>query len=65
MGHRNHNLSYIAGANVRMGRAVKLQSDGTVVEITDKNDLVMGWAMSSVLLGYQVHYQKQNQLWLW
>jgi len=44
MSHRDDNLSFRAGGTIHRGRAVKLQSDGTVVEITDRTDLVVGWA---------------------
>lgn len=54
MGHRNSNLSFIAGANIRKGRALKMQSDGTVVEITDNKDNVVGFSTSMTRKGHQI-----------
>lgn len=54
MSHRNDNLSFRAGGTIHRGRAVKLQSDGTVVEITDNKDLVVGWAVNDAHPGHPV-----------
>jgi len=54
MGHRNHNLSYIAAADIHAGRALQLQSDGTVRELEDINLPIIGWAQENVHAGFPV-----------
>jgi len=54
MGHRNHNLTFIAGANIRKGRALKLQNDGTVIEISSNQDKVVGFSTSMTRARHQV-----------
>lgn len=57
MSFRNHMLSFVSGADIHRGRAVKMQADGTVVEITSINDLVVGWAVSDAISGSLVGIQ--------